>query len=74
MFVCICNAVTESQIRQAVDEGAVTMADLKQRLAVASCCGCCAEQADEVLHKRLLAIATARIYDRSAKMPSAAGR
>jgi bacterioferritin-associated ferredoxin len=59
MFVCVCNAVTESQVRQAVDEGAVTLADLQARLNVASHCGCCTEQAGEVLQKRLLEIAAA---------------
>lgn len=66
MFVCVCNAVTESQIRRAADEGAVTLADLGERLGVATHCGCCAEQASEVLHKRLLEIAAARTVTPSA--------
>ncbi|MGA9855056.1 MAG: (2Fe-2S)-binding protein [Gammaproteobacteria bacterium] len=64
MYICICNAVTESQIRQAVDEGVSTLAALKTRLGVAASCGSCLQQADETLHKRLLEItAVHRIVD-----------
>lgn len=61
MIICVCNAVTESQIRRAVDEGAVTVADLRSRLAVTGGCGCCAEQVDEALSKRLQEIAATRV-------------
>ncbi|MDE2070015.1 MAG: (2Fe-2S)-binding protein [Gammaproteobacteria bacterium] len=72
MFVCVCNAVTESQIRRAIDEGALTLADLRTRLAVASECGYCTVQVDEVLSKRLLEIATTRASGQSAgSLPTA---
>ncbi|MGB9429535.1 MAG: (2Fe-2S)-binding protein [Gammaproteobacteria bacterium] len=60
MFVCVCHAVTESQIRRAVDEGAAGLADLGARLGVAIHCGCCAEQAVSALQKRLLEIASSQ--------------
>ncbi|MDE2023196.1 MAG: (2Fe-2S)-binding protein [Gammaproteobacteria bacterium] len=66
MIVCVCNAVTESQIRLAIDEGALTVADLRARLAVTSECGCCAAQVDEALARRLLEIAGARASGPSA--------
>ncbi|BBF86031.1 bacterioferritin-associated ferredoxin [Aquitalea magnusonii] len=47
MYVCLCNAVTDSQIRQAVENGATRMCDLRAELGVASECGkcaCCANQ------------------------------
>ncbi|MGH8415628.1 MAG: (2Fe-2S)-binding protein [Gammaproteobacteria bacterium] len=66
MIVCVCNAVTESQIRRAVEEGALTVADLRSRLAVTSECGCCAAQVDETLNKRLLEIAAIRASGQSA--------
>lgn len=43
MFICICNGVTESQVRRAIEEGACTVHDLRARLGVATGCGCCAE-------------------------------
>lgn len=42
MFVCLCNAVTDTQIRSAVADGAVRMRDLSEQLGVASDCGKCA--------------------------------
>jgi bacterioferritin-associated ferredoxin len=52
MYVCICNAVTERQIRLAVDEGATTLASLSARLGVATGCGKCARMAREIIDAR----------------------
>lgn len=49
MYVCVCNAITDREIRGAVALGARTLADLQETLGVASCCGRCAECAEEVL-------------------------
>ena len=49
MFICICNAITERQVKTAVAEGAQTLSDLQGQLGVASCCGCCADTATEYL-------------------------
>lgn len=49
MFVCICNAVTDRQIKETVAAGAVTLTDLTDRLGVANCCGCCADLASSFL-------------------------
>ncbi|KUM04520.1 (2Fe-2S)-binding protein [Chromobacterium subtsugae] len=48
MYVCLCNAVTDSQIRQAVHAGASRMCDLRRELGVASDCGKCACMANQV--------------------------
>lgn len=53
MYVCVCNAVTERQIRAAAREGATGLRDLSAQLGVASCCGCCAKLASEVLEQAL---------------------
>jgi bacterioferritin-associated ferredoxin len=42
MYVCVCRAVTERQIRQAVQGGARSLKDLKQLLDVGRECGLCA--------------------------------
>lgn len=49
MYVCVCNAVTDGQIRESVSNGAETMEDLSQVLNVANCCGRCSECARRVL-------------------------
>ncbi len=53
MYVCLCNGITEGQIRDAVSEGAHSLRDLRQRLGVASCCGKCADCAQQVVHETL---------------------
>jgi bacterioferritin-associated ferredoxin len=49
MYVCICNAVTDREIRGAVALGARTLADLEHVLGVGACCGRCAESAQSLV-------------------------
>ncbi len=49
MFVCICNGITDSDIRQAMDDGASTVRDLNRTMGVGSCCGKCTRVARDVL-------------------------
>ena len=49
MFVCICNAVTDSEIREAYADGARTFEALQDELGVSTCCGCCEPVAREIL-------------------------
>ena len=53
MYVCVCNGITESQIRDAVGEGARSLRELQQCLGVASCCGRCADCAQQVVRETL---------------------
>lgn len=41
MFVCLCHAVTDKEITQAIDSGVQTVADLMDELKVATQCGGC---------------------------------
>ncbi len=59
MFVCICNAVTDKQIKEEVAQGATTMRDLSQKLAVGNQCGKCCCCAKKVLNQALVQIANA---------------
>ena len=52
MYVCVCHAVTDSQVRQAVHQGATMMRDLRQQLGVASECGRCACCARDILRTK----------------------
>lgn len=58
MYVCICKAVSESRIRKAVDEGATTLRDLRDRTALGTNCGKCVPQAYELLRETLAARAS----------------
>lgn len=49
MYVCICKAVTEQQIRQAIAEGAESVAQLREKLEVTGNCGSCIESVMECL-------------------------
>lgn len=42
MYVCVCNAVTERDIHQAVENGASTVKHLKESLGVSADCSSCA--------------------------------
>ncbi|NBC13456.1 MAG: bacterioferritin [Gammaproteobacteria bacterium] len=55
MYVCVCNKVTDRQIRAACDEGAYSMECLQSRLKVATCCGRCAECAQRMLNDATVA-------------------
>lgn len=49
MYVCVCKAVTEHQVRQAVSNGAQSLKDLRRELGVSSDCGQCAACARQCL-------------------------
>jgi len=49
MYVCICNAITDKQIRKAAKAGATDLRALQAKLGVATGCGTCVEAASEIL-------------------------
>jgi bacterioferritin-associated ferredoxin len=49
MYVCVCNAVTDHEIRAVVKLGVRTFDDLSTTLGVATCCGRCTGCARKVL-------------------------
>ncbi|MEY2343109.1 bacterioferritin-associated ferredoxin [Acidithiobacillus sp. IBUN Pt1247-S3] len=53
MYVCVCAAVSESELRQAVREGAHTLRALREGLGVGAQCGRCARCARDILHDEL---------------------
>ena len=52
MYVCVCRAVTDRQIRDAAQAGANTLKDLRRELGVSSECGKCAASALECLKEK----------------------
>jgi len=53
MYVCLCKAITDKQIIEAVDTGVRDFDDLQDNLGVATNCGACREYAQELVSERL---------------------
>ena len=57
MYVCLCNGVTENDIREAAAAGCRTMTELTMRTGAGANCGCCVEMATQVLEEANAVIA-----------------
>ncbi len=53
MYVCLCKAVTDSEIIEAVDNGAHHLEHLEEHHGVGTGCGCCRETAQQLIDQRL---------------------
>ena len=62
MYVCLCNSITDREIRRAAKNGADNLYELQQSLGVATNCGTCAQMAEEILHDELGKQAGRSIY------------
>lgn len=49
MYVCICNGVTDSAIRQAAEAGCRSVSELTMRTGAGANCGSCVEAASALL-------------------------
>lgn len=52
MYVCVCHAISDRQIREVVDRGAASLDEVQAHLPVASCCGSCEDTARELIESR----------------------
>ena len=62
MYVCVCNAITDKQIRRAARNGVSSLYELRGTLGVASGCGSCASTAQEILDEEMVGDAGPQIY------------
>ena len=53
MYICICHAVTDHQIRNEVQAGAGSLRVVSERLGVATCCGKCGKCARRLVKETL---------------------
>ena len=60
MYVCICKAVTDSAIRQAVMDGARSLRDLTARTGCSTQCGRCVGAAREAMDDVLAELGSAK--------------
>jgi bacterioferritin-associated ferredoxin len=51
MYVCVCNAVTDQNVREAAAAGVRCLGELTMRTGCAGTCGCCAEFAEQLLRE-----------------------
>jgi|HigsolmetaAR202D_1030399.scaffolds.fasta_scaffold01375_17 bacterioferritin-associated ferredoxin len=49
VYVCICNGVTESDIRAAAAAGCTSVSELTMRTGCGACCGTCLDMARDLL-------------------------
>ena len=49
MYVCICNGITDHQIREVAEAGCRTVAELTMRTGAGACCGSCVDMAQSLL-------------------------
>ena len=49
MYICLCNAITERDVRECVRRGCCSMDELSVELGVGTGCGRCAPAAKEIL-------------------------
>ena len=49
MYICLCNAVTDTDIQDAVLSGTTELRDLQTVLGVSTGCGTCQEAAQQVI-------------------------
>ena len=53
MYVCVCQAVSDQDIRRAVARGARTFEAVQSRTGCTTCCGCCESEARELVDATL---------------------
>ncbi len=49
MYVCLCNGVTDREIRTVVEAGCSTLSELTMRTGCGASCGSCVEVATQLL-------------------------
>ncbi len=62
MYVCICKAVTDRQIRRAAATGVDNLYELRERLGVGAGCGTCASDAQDILNDSAAGRARPTLY------------
>jgi len=53
MYICLCNAVTDHDIRRAAADGVQSFSELQARTGCSDCCGCCENEARTTLEQAL---------------------
>jgi bacterioferritin-associated ferredoxin len=57
MYICMCNAVTDHDIRRAAADGVHSFAELQSRTGCSDCCGTCEQEARATLDQAVAQVA-----------------
>jgi bacterioferritin-associated ferredoxin len=60
MYVCVCQAISDRQIREVVDRGAASVYEVQAHLPVASCCGRCEDSVRQVIEAQMSSASCAK--------------
>ncbi len=61
MYICICKAVTDGQIRSAVQDGVTSLSGLRDSLGCTGQCGKCGRQVKQVRDQALAEMGASNI-------------
>ena len=53
MFVCLCKSVTDHQIKNSVEMGVTSFAEMQSHLSVATVCGSCTCEVKQIIEDKL---------------------
>ncbi|HEU4845256.1 MAG TPA: (2Fe-2S)-binding protein [Burkholderiaceae bacterium] len=70
MIVCVCNNISDREIRQAAELGLSNMDELREQLGVATCCGQCADCARGVLETHQARLQETALHATALKRPA----
>ena len=57
MYVCVCHAVSDKQIKQAVENGCCSYREVRDCHNVGTTCGRCVPEARELINETLISLA-----------------
>lgn len=49
MYICLCHALTDENLRRVAQQGARTLDQLREQTGCGDCCGCCVDEAEALL-------------------------
>jgi bacterioferritin-associated ferredoxin len=65
VYICICNAITERQVRECARSGACSVDQLASELGVGSGCGRCLECATDLLRETLSITTDSQLHSKA---------
>ncbi len=57
MYVCLCRGITDQDIKDAMQNGAESIRDVREMLNLGTCCGRCVPEAKTIISEELAEIA-----------------
>ncbi len=57
MYVCLCRGITDQDIKDAMQNGAESIRDVREMLDLGTCCGRCVPEAKTIISDELAEIA-----------------